>query len=162
MSRRKAPLNPHGILTIEGECERPASFSHLDLAEIHPYYQVEDLSLVDERLFGTGVRLRRLIDLIGPECGTEWMTIHSADGGFSACLPLEEIRRTGIVVYQKGGRPLSIEDGGPARFVIPYYPDKCANVKAIGRIEISRKPGKDTRPSTAGEHDALHAAERKA
>lgn len=157
MPRRQAPPNAHGILTIDGECERPTRFSYLDLKQIHPYYQVADMSLVDERLAGRGVRLRGLIDLAGPTCGTGWMTVHSADGKFSACLPLEEIRRTAIVVYEKGGRPLSIEDGGPARFVIPYYPDKCANVKAVGRIEISRKPGKDTRPSTASQHDALHA-----
>jgi 2-dehydropantoate 2-reductase len=160
MSLRKAPLNPHGIVTIEGECDRPTSFSYLDLQRVHPYYQVLDLSLVDERLAGKGVRLRRLIDLAGPERGAAWMTVQSVDGGFSACLPLEEIRRTAIIVYEKGGRPLSVEDGGPARFVIPYYPDKCANVKSVGRIVISRKPGKDTRPSTAPAHDALHAAER--
>jgi DMSO/TMAO reductase YedYZ molybdopterin-dependent catalytic subunit len=162
MVRRRAPRNPHGILAIEGECERPASFSYLDLADVHPYYQVADLSSVDERLVGRGVRLRSLIDQVGPGRGARWMTVESADGGFSACLPLEEIRRTGIVVYEKDGRPLSVDDGGPVRFVIPYSTDRCANVEALGRIVISSKPGKDTRPSTAAASDAHPAAGRGA
>jgi len=146
-SYRKAPRNPHGLFAIEGEVERPQSFSYLDLAEIHRYYQVADLSLVDERLAGKGVRLRRLLDLAGLVYGTRYLTIESLDGGFSASLPIAEVARTAIIVYERDGKPLSIEQGGPARFVVPYYPDACASVKALGRIVVSRERGRDTRPS---------------
>ena len=146
-SYRKAPRNPHGLFAIEGEVERPQSFSYLDLAEIHRYYQVADLSLVDERLAGKGVRLRRLLDLAGLVYGTRYLTFESLDGGFSACLPIAEVARTAIIVYERDGKPLSIEQGGPARFVVPYYPDACASVKALGRIVVSRERGRDTRPS---------------
>jgi DMSO/TMAO reductase YedYZ molybdopterin-dependent catalytic subunit len=146
-SYRKAPRNPHGLFALEGEVERPQSFSYLDLAEIHRYYQVADLSLVDERLAGKGVRLRRLLDLAGPVYGTHYLTVESLDGGFSACLSIAEVGRTALIVYERDGKPLTPEQGGPARFVVPYYPDACANVKSIGRIVVSRERGRDTRPS---------------
>lgn len=146
-SSRKAPRNPHGLFAIEGEVERPQSFSSLDLQEIHRYYQVPDLSLVDERLSGKAVRLRRLLDLVGPVYGTQYLTIESADGGFSASLPIAEVGRTALIVYERDGKPLPLDQGGPTRFLVPYHPDACVNVKALGRIVVSRKPGRDTRPS---------------
>ena len=156
MSEKKAVRSPHALFVIEGDCHRPMSFSLLDLQEIHPYYQVADLSTVDETLSGKGVRLRKLVDLAGPGYGTQWLTFESIEG-FSACLPMDEISRTAVIVYEKGGKPLPVEEGGPARVVVPYYPDKCANVKSLARIVISKEPRKDTRPSTQGEHEKLHA-----
>ncbi|MGQ0554085.1 MAG: molybdopterin-dependent oxidoreductase [Planctomycetota bacterium] len=148
MPQRQASFHAHGLFRIEGACFRPQSFSHMDLAELHPYYQVDDLGTVDERLAGKGVRLRGLIDKVGPDHGAHWMTVESADGEFCATLPLAETSRTAIVVYEKDAKPLSRDDGGPARFVIPYHPDRCANVKSLGRIVLSKEPGRDTRPST--------------
>ena len=149
-SYRKAPRNPHGLFAIEGEVERPQSFSYLDLQEIHRYYQVADLSLMDERLSGKGVRLRRLLDLVGPVYGTRFLTIESMDGSFSASVPIGEVGRTALIVYELGGKPLPLEQGGPARFVVPYHPDACLNVKTLGRIVVSRERGRDTRPSQRG------------
>ena len=156
MPANKLVRSPHALFTIEGECHRPQGFSLLDLQEIHPYYQIADLATVDETLSGRGVRLRKLVDLAGPGYGTHWLSFESIEG-FSACLPLDEIARTGVIQYEKGGKPLAPDDGGPARLVVPYYPDKCANVKALARIVISREPRKDTRPSTQAAHEKLHA-----
>lgn len=151
-----AARSPHALFTIEGDCQRPQGFSLLDLQDIHPYYQVADLATVDETLSGRGVRLRKLVDLAGPGFGTQWLTFESIEG-FSACLPLEEIARTGVIVFEEGGKPLPPEHGGPARLVVPYFPDKCANVKSLARIVISREPRKDTRPSSKSEHEKLHS-----
>ena len=156
MTDKRATRTPHALFLIEGDCHRPQAFSLLDLQEIHPYYQVADLATVDEQLAGKGVRLRKLVDLAGPGYGTQWLTFESIEG-FSACLPLDEIARTGVIVYEKGGKPLAPDDGGPARLVVPYYPDKCANVKSLARIVISKEPLEDTRPSTRSEHDKVHA-----
>lgn len=147
MPPAKLARNPHGLFSIEGDCLRPQSFSYLDLCELHSDYQVDDLALVDERLAGKGVRLRKLIDIAGPGHGCEYLTIESADGEFAASLPLGEISRTAVLVYEKSGKPLSRDDGGPVRFVVPFHPDNCVNVKGLGRILISREPGRDTRPS---------------
>jgi DMSO/TMAO reductase YedYZ molybdopterin-dependent catalytic subunit len=132
MSAWKAPRNPHALFTIEGDVQRPQGFSYLDLAEVHPYYQIADLSTVDEKLSGKAVRLRKLLDTAGPGYGTQWLTVESLDR----------------------------EDGGPVRFLVPYYPDACANVKAVGRILVSRERGRDTRPSQkAGQAGAQPAAQ---
>lgn len=151
--------NTHALFTVEGQCWRPRGFSHLDLESLHRYYQIEDMSTVDERLSGKAVRLRKVIDLAGPDHGTEYMTIESADGDYSVCLPLDEISRTAVLIYEIGGKPIPSEEGGPVRFVIPYYSDNCANVKSVSRIVISKKPGKDTRPSNREQHEKLHAGE---
>ena len=45
---------------------------------------MDDLALVDERLAGKGVRLRKLIDIAGPGHGCEYLTLESADGEFAA------------------------------------------------------------------------------
>ena len=161
MKARKAPRNTRAVLTIEGECARPTAFSYHDLASVHEDYQVADLSKVDERLKGRGVRLRKLIDIAGPGFDARYLTVQSEDGSFSACLPLDEISRTAVVVYELGGKPLEREDGGPVRFIIPFFPDRCANVKGATRMLVSEQPGEDTRPSNAREHAAIHAEERE-
>ena len=151
-----AARSSHSLFSIEGDCQRPQALSWLDLQEVHRYYQVDDLATVDETLSGKGVRLRALLDMAGPGFGTAWLTFESIEG-FTACLPLEEIGRTGIIQYEQAGKPLPVEDGGPARLIVPYYPDKCANVKALKRIVISKQPVKDTRPSNTPNHEKLHA-----
>ena len=79
MPPAKLARNPHALFSIEGHCLRPQFFSYLDLREIHSDYQVDDLALVDERLAGKGVRLRKLIDIAGPGDGCEYLTIESAE-----------------------------------------------------------------------------------
>ena len=153
------PLRPksHALFTIEGQCWRPQGFSHLDLSEVHEYYQVPDVAKVDEKLSGKAVRLRKLIDIAGPDYGTRYVTIESMDEEFSVCLDMAETARTALLIYERGGKPIAYEDGGPVRFVVPFHPDACVNVKSVGRIVISREPGKDTRPSNREQHEALHA-----
>lgn len=154
---KKAPRNTRALITIEGECHRPQGFTFHDLDIVHEDYQIKDMAKIDERLKGQGVRLRGLIDQVGPGFYTKYLTVESEDGKFSACLPLEEISRTAVIIYGIKGKPLDREDGGPVRFVIPFYPDKCANVKGATRIVLSEKPGKDTRPTTPAEHAKIHA-----
>lgn len=161
MPLRKAPAKGNAVVTIEGACARPQGFSAQDLANVHKYYQIPDVSKIDERLTGVGVRLRKLVDEVGPDMHARYITVQSEDGAFSACLPLDEISRTAILVYQKKkGTALAREDGGPVRFIIPYYADKCANVKGSTKLIISEEPMEDTRPSNKTEHEALHAAEK--
>ena len=124
---------------------------------MHEYYQVPDVAKVDEKLSGKAVRLRKLIDIAGPDYGTRYVTIESMDEEFSVCLDMAETARTALLIYERGGKPIAYEDGGPVRFVVPFHPDACVNVKSVGRIVISREPGKDTRPSNREQHEALHA-----
>ncbi len=139
--------NHHALFTIEGHCWRPRGFSKLDLEGLNRHYQIPDLSTVDARLQGKAVRLRKLVDLAGPDYGAEWMTIESADGEYSVSLPLNETTRTAVIIHEVDGQPIPHDEGGPVRFVVPFHADQCVNVKSVGRIVLSREPGRDTRPS---------------
>jgi 2-dehydropantoate 2-reductase len=77
----------------------------------------------------------------------KYVTLHSSDGSFSASIALEEIQNRALVVYQKDGKVLPESLGGPIRFLIPEFNDPCANVRGLGRIELTATPGRDTRPS---------------
>ena len=55
-------------------------------------------------------------------------------------------------MYELDGAPLPEQHGGPYRLVTPGLGDLCANVKGVVRIELTKGPGKDTRPSTKGSH----------
>jgi DMSO/TMAO reductase YedYZ molybdopterin-dependent catalytic subunit len=139
MTDRKAPRTPHGLFAIEGNCQRPMAFGPLDLAEVHRNYQVDDVATVDERLSGKGVRLRKLIDLVGPGYGTAWLTIENLEG-LRHCVPLGPVVRTAIVIYEKGGKPLPREEGGPVRLVVPHATGPESDVRHLSRLSISRDP----------------------
>jgi len=51
-------------------------------------------------------------------------------------------------VYELDGAALPQAKGGPFRLVTPGLGDLCANVKGVGRIEITNGPGRDTRQTT--------------
>ena len=57
------------------------------------------------------------------------------------------------------GSPLPGSKGGPFRLVTPGLGDLCANVKAVGRIEVRVGAGKDTRPPAAERNTVRNAAE---
>jgi DMSO/TMAO reductase YedYZ molybdopterin-dependent catalytic subunit len=156
MPFRKAPRSPHGILTIEGECDRPTHFSYEDLLGAHVDYQVPDVSKVDQRLKGVAVRLRTLLDEVGPSFHSKWITVESEDGKFSASLPLKDTRATALVIYGLSKKALERDAGGPVRFVIPFHPDDCTKVKGATRMVLSEERGRDTRPSNAAEHREIH------
>ena len=93
MKSQVAPRNTRAVLTIEGLCARPKGFSLHDLDCIHSDYQVDDVSKVEEKLQGRAVRLRGLIDQVGPGFQAKFVTVESEDGAFTACLPMEEMKR---------------------------------------------------------------------
>jgi 2-dehydropantoate 2-reductase len=74
--------------------------------------------------------------------------------------------RDAIVAYRLGNEPLPEKKGGPFRFLIPNIEecaiggvDACANVKFLARIELSRHPGQDDRPTSKTAHGEHHSKE---
>lgn len=157
MPFRKAKANTHGILTIEGECARATSFSYHDMVSLHSDYQVPDVSKIDARLKGTAIRLRGLVDIVGPDLAANWLTVESEDGLFSVSLPLREASETALIIFGLGKKPLERDAGGPVRFLIPFHPDNCTKVKGARRLTLTAEKGKDTRPGNKAEHQAIHA-----
>jgi hypothetical protein len=112
---------------------------------------------------GDGVTLESLLRIAQPRADANYLTLHATKDDFHVSIPLEAVRGEGVVVYRVGERPLSIEQGGPIRFLIKNPAachtdelDDCANVKFLDRIELSVRRGRDTRPSDEAAHAKLH------
>ncbi|MCA8916011.1 MAG: molybdopterin-dependent oxidoreductase [Planctomycetes bacterium] len=136
-------------LTISGEVENQKSFAYADLKAMPN--QVEDVAKEVEGRQGHGVRLRGLIDKAGRKDGATHATLASTDGKFTASVPLDDILDA-LLVYELDGKPLPEQYGGPIRFLIPDAAachtggaDTCANVKFLGRIELTRGKVEDSR-----------------
>ena len=151
------------LLRIEGLVERPLALSFDDLAALPG--QIPDLSSEISGREGGGVRLDAVLGASGARGDARFITLATGDESFSASIPLAPIRAQGIVVYRDEGGPLPEAKGGPVRFFIKDIEscslgageaDRCANVKHLSRIELSAALGKDTRPSTQTEHEAVH------
>jgi hypothetical protein len=66
--------------------------------------------------------LAPLLDAAVPRADADHATVHSADGAFTASIPLDELRRATIV------------DG---RLQVPDAPTRCWLVKDVVRLEVT-------------------------
>ena len=82
-----------------------------------------------------GLQLRKLIEPAGISPEADWLMFHCADG-YSAPVPLEDAMMEGsILAFKLNDRPLSREQGFPARPFIPgLYAWKSA--KWVNRMEL--------------------------
>jgi 2-dehydropantoate 2-reductase len=139
-----------GVLRIDGAVIQPITLDRETLVTLPAEHQVTDVSAVMPGMRGRGIRVKGLLAIPALGIGADHATFHSHDSRFAASLTLKEAAEHGIIVYQLDDGPLSEQLGGPFRLVTPGLGDLCANVKGVARIEITRGPGKDTRPSTKG------------
>ncbi len=136
-----------GVLRMDGAVVQPLSLDVAAFGKLPEDAQVRDLSGVLPGKKGRGVRVKAVLELPAIQPGADHVTFHSQDGQFAAALTLEQAREFGVLVYELDGEPLSTKKGGPFRLVAPGLGDLCANVKGVNRIEFTKGPGKDTRPS---------------
>ncbi len=136
-----------GVLRIDGAVVQPLSLDAAAFGKLPEEAQVRDLSGVLPGKKGRGVRVKAVLELPAIQPGADHVTFHSQDGQFAATLTLDQAKEFGVLVYELDGEPLSVKKGGPFRLVAPGLGDLCANVKGVNRIELTKGPGKDTRPS---------------
>ena len=152
-------------LRIHGNVCAPRELGFEDLRSLPA--QVDDVGTVIPGRRGGAVRLLDVLALASPE-GAEvspaeaWLTVEADDGEFSASVPLDALQEA-LLVYCLEGEPLPRGMGGPFRLLIPEAArcgraelDDCANVKFVARLEVTESRGRDTRPSSRDEHEALH------
>ncbi len=139
--------NGLGRVRIEGAVVQSVSFDHRAIAALPAEHHL-DVSTVMPGMEGRGIRLKGLLDVPALAVDADHVTVHSADGTYSACLTLQQAIEHGVLVYELEGAPLPLSKGGPFRLITPGLGDLCANVKAVGRIEITKGPGRDTRQTT--------------
>jgi len=151
-------------LRVEGEAVSPRNFDFAALSRLPG--QIANIGCFIPGREGGGVRLQSILDEVGLEGAATHITLESADGKFAASVPLEAVWDA-IIAYRFNDGPLPPQKGGPFRFFIPHVEecttgevDACANVKFLGRIYLSRGPGRDTRPTSKAAHDTLHIQEK--
>lgn len=160
-------MDSRTVLTIDGMVERPLSLSFADLDALPDTARVADVSRFQPKRRGDGVTLDALLDRAGVHPEANYVTLHADRDDFHVSVPLTPVREQGVVVYRLGDGHLTIDEGGPIRFLIRDPSvchtgelDECANVKYLSRIELTTRRGRDTRPTTEDEHEALHRAQR--
>jgi DMSO/TMAO reductase YedYZ molybdopterin-dependent catalytic subunit len=106
---------------------------------------VIEIAKLGSKRTGRAVRLGDLLGDVEIGESTELVLSSSADG-FSATLPLGAAVEVGLVWFAGTDGPLTKQQGGPFRFLIPNAAacktavlDTCANVKFVDRIEVRQK-----------------------
>jgi 2-dehydropantoate 2-reductase len=122
--------------------------------------QVADVGLLVPGKQGRAVWLAALLERCGGSAGARFLNLQSSDPSFSVSLPLEELPRGALVVYELEGEALPERKGGPFRLLVPGHADECVHVKALARVELAPARGRDTRPADDEAHRALHAKKK--
>jgi DMSO/TMAO reductase YedYZ molybdopterin-dependent catalytic subunit len=150
------------VLEVCGDVQQPGSFD-FDRLRLMPG-QIEDIATVVPGRTGGGIRLAALLEAVQPRPQATHITVESADGSFSASVPLDAVVASGVVLYRLGSHALPTQQGGPFRFLITDAQvcatggaDLCANVKFVGRIALSAGPGRDTRPAEGNRSSSSQA-----
>ena len=136
-----------GILRIEGAVVQPVTLDRESLTKLPAEYQVSDLGTIMPNMKGKAIRVKGVLEVPALAVGADHVTFHSQDGQFAASLTVRQAMDHGVLVYELDGQPMPESKGGPFRLVAPGLGDLCANVKGVARIELTKGPGKDTRPS---------------
>ena len=139
------------VRRIDGEVRTPGDFGFAARTALPD--QIAAVATLIPGRHGVAVRLRTLLEATGLSPRATHLTLHATDGDYTASVPLDVVIDRAILVYRVGNAPLPVRQGGPIRFFIPDVEacsigdvDACANVKYLGRIEITHGPGRDTRP----------------
>jgi len=136
-----------GTLRIDGAVVQPIVLDREALAKLPAEYQVSDLGAIMPNMKGKAIRIKGLLDVPALAIGADHVTFHSQDGEFAASLTMAQAMEYGVLLYELDGGPVPESRGGPFRLLTPGLGDLCANVKQVARIELTKGPGKDTRPS---------------
>lgn len=149
-----------GNLLVDGEVERQLELSFQDLAGLSG--QVENLAEIIHGREGGAVRLESVLAVAQPKPSATHVTLSSADGDFTASVPLGALGDA-VIAYRVGGAALPASRGGPFRFFVPEggacataEVDQCANVKRLARIRVTAGRGEDNRPTNPTQQAALH------
>lgn len=119
------------VLRVSGLVDRPRGY---DLETLY------DLGTPDEGAAGAVVAVRLLIEAARPRTAATHVTALSADGGYSASIPLTEAMPLGEVHARS-------VDGEPIlQLHIPGGMTLCWNVKDLGLLRVTAGPEPDTVP----------------
>ncbi|QPD04286.1 MAG: hypothetical protein Nkreftii_002060 [Candidatus Nitrospira kreftii] len=137
-----------GIVKIDGAVVQPVSFDHMALQQLPEEHQIADVTTMMPDMQGRAISVKGLLEVPALNIEADHVTFHSVDGTYAATLTLRQARDFGFLLYELDGQPLPDGKGGPFRLITPGLGDLCANVKGVGRIEVTKGPTRDTRKTT--------------
>jgi hypothetical protein len=82
------------------------------------------------------VGVATLLDLVAVDAGARRVHVTSADGSYSASIPLDDIIRRGVITVEADGNRLRVQDGSTL----------CWNVKAVGELRLTPTKDPDSVP----------------
>lgn len=109
-------------LTIDGEVNHPMQLSMADLQKMLftsmtiRHVCVEGWAAIVQ--WG-GVRLRDLVTMVQPKSNVRYVYFKSADGYYESWDLASALHPQTLMVYQKNGQPLSVDNGAPLRLASP-------------------------------------------
>lgn len=126
-------LKIDGLVDNEKEYTYDGLTSLPQTGHVDPFFCVTRWSIRDVRW--EGVPIKVLVDGAGVKPDAKWVMFHCADG-YTAPVPLEEaVRDEALLAFRINGKPLSEEQGFPARTFFPrLYGWKSA--KWVNRVEL--------------------------
>jgi 2-dehydropantoate 2-reductase len=142
----KERSGPH-IVRVDGAVVQPISLDRMAIKQLPSQHQIVDVNRVMPGMTGSAITVKGLLEVPALGIQADHVTFHSNDGKYATTLTLKQANDFALLVYELDGEPLPDRNGGPFRLITPGLGDLCANVKAVGRIEVRVGPGKDTRPS---------------
>jgi len=131
-------------LSVEGEVDRPATYSWQELQALPHETVTTDIHCVTKwtkfDTLWTGVSLDTLLGAAGPS--GEFLSISSYDG-YTTNLPLEDVLDgKAWIAFAYDDEPLEAEHGGPARLLVPHlYFWKSAKWVRSLEIRSDDEPG---------------------
>lgn len=137
-----------GVVKIDGAVVQSVSFDHKALRQLPEEHQIANVTPMMPGIQGRAITVKGLLDVPALKVESDHVTFHSMDGKYAATLTLQQARDFGLLLYELDDQPLPDEKGGPFRLITPGLGDLCANVKGVGRIEVTKGSGRDTRQTT--------------
>jgi len=129
-------------LKVDGLVSLPLEYTYAQLTSVPQTSYVKSFHCVTRWSIKDaeweGLPIRGLVEPAGPSSEDKWLMFHCADG-YTTPVPVEDaLREDSLLAFKVNGKPLSAEQGFPARPFMPYlYGWKSA--KWLNRIEFIRE-----------------------
>ncbi len=134
-------------LKVTGQVDHPLTFSYVDLLRLPLFEQYVTIACVSNPVGGplvgnalwTGVRLRQILEMAGPEAGASQIVGRSVDGftvGFPTAWALDPSREP-MVVVGMNRKPLPAQHGYPARLIVPGLYGYVSATKWLAELQLT-------------------------
>ncbi len=121
--------------------------SAVSLTEIGSLDGIEDITGLGENTVGEAVPAGAVVALAKPTAEAAWCSVISADGEYSASIPISDLAGDGWLAFRLGDGELPGAAGGPVRLTVAQGKTLCWNVKNVGELRFTAEKEPDSLPA---------------